>query len=92
MSVSSSEVDETNATIGLTTPMLNDGERFHDAQAKQSSQEPKDHPDSTVFDIALDIDAKTKQLLQMLGDNELAINERLDRINDRIANVKKAAQ
>lgn len=89
MSRSSSEVEETNATVGLTTPMLNDGERFNNARSEQVQNANKEHTDSTVFDIALDIDAKTKQLLQSMQENEKAIDERLEQMTSRIKNLKQ---
>lgn len=81
MSVSSNDVD---GTVGLTTPMLNDGER-----SGQTLEPHEKQPEPTVFDLALDIDTKSKQFLQTMSLNEDAINQRLDRIGERIAAVRK---
>ncbi|EGV66625.1 hypothetical protein PSN45_002765 [Yamadazyma tenuis] len=85
MSTSSLELNDANATVGLTTPQLHDGEVAGDVSDTSGF---KKEAVNTVFDVALSIDTEAKQLLETLVKNDDEITDRLESISVKIRKIR----
>lgn len=92
MSTNSSSTDIT-AVPGLTTSQLNSGEQT--TTTTTPNNKPSQDLESnkvSVFDIALDIENSLNDVLAMVEKHDHEINERIEKLVNRIGNLEQNAR
>lgn len=93
-SSSGSSQAESAGVSGLTTPHLDSGEltknnKVDDKSITSKENSPDPTPDSTIFDIARDIESKLKSVLEKVDKNDDEINKRIDKLTKQISQLEQ---
>lgn len=83
----SGEITDTVPTVGLNTQQLSNGEMSND-----KVETGKSEPSNTIFDIAQEIELKTKELLQAIEKNDTVVEGSLEKVSDRLKQVRVKLQ
>lgn len=79
----SNELTDPTPTVGLNTQLLNNGE----VSSKQVESEDTE-PSNTIFDVTQEIDAKTKELLQAIEQNDKLVEKSFNEVSVRLQQVR----
>lgn len=84
-----SETVSENNVAGLSTPALTNGEFIDASSEMPPKEEEKESQNPSIIEIAGDLEANIKQMMEMMEKNDNEVSRRLDDLGDRIEVLRR---